>query len=278
MYDKDYYSIEGFSRQLRNIKVVVGDYKHIFQQIYNSPRPFQVTSIYLHEFASLNPGKQLYNNILDIYIHVLLFELNISNVEVCTCEEGEAIFFQNLFANFQYLFDMNKTCIIIPILHSNHFTFLYADCLKKTVDYIDPMGGNKNVRESMIAKFFKALQTFGFSTHDWTNQKKSHLIQRDNYNCGVYCCQFIEALLKDLPLTGIMNTNSYRNVMKDKLLAFSKDMSDTCLHCEGDLPSEIAKTKCKKCNRTVDIECIKKFYDKDSIPDNFICLLCLRKV
>lgn len=279
IYDREYYNTEGLTRQLRDVKVVVGDYKHIFQGIYNSPRPFQVASIYLHEFASLNPGKQLYNNIVDIYIHILLFELKILNVEVCTCEEGKAILFENLYKNFKHMFNINNTnLIIIPILHLNHFTFLYANCTKKYVDYIDPVGGNNIKREIMTAKFFKALQNFGYVTNDWVIQKTPHLIQRDSYNCGVYCCQFIEALLKDLPLTGISNTDLYRNIMKDKLLAFTKDMSDTCLHCEGELPLNIEKTKCKQCNRTVDLECLQKFYSKDSLLENFTCILCHRKV
>ncbi|KAI8121094.1 hypothetical protein CVS40_7795 [Lucilia cuprina] len=159
----NYYSSEGFSRKLREIKIVVGDYKHIFASIYKAPRPFQVNSILLHEFESLNPGRQLFNNVVDIYIHILLYELNMTNAEVCTCEEGEAVFFKDFEDNYQHLFDVaNKKFIIIPILHKNHFTFLFANCYNKCVDYIDPLGRTKSVRKVIIDKFFAKLTKLGF--------------------------------------------------------------------------------------------------------------------
>ncbi|KNC33614.1 hypothetical protein FF38_02988 [Lucilia cuprina] len=178
------FNSDRFPRKIKDVKIIVGDYRPIFDNLYETPKPFQTTTVYLNEFESLNPRKNLFNNVVEIYMHIILYELKITEIEICTCEQ-------------------------------------------------DPLGEKENTKQEIYSTILKAISEIEFSSGEWEKQELDHPIQSDIFNCGVLCCQFLEALLKKRNLNEIINPNEYRNIMKNKLRAMSKDRSDECLHCEG---------------------------------------------
>lgn len=73
----------------------------------------------LLEINSLNPGKELYNSIVEIYICTQLF-VHKSQAYATTCVEGES-FFSFPLAIAQMSARFSK--IFVPIIHNFHFTF-----------------------------------------------------------------------------------------------------------------------------------------------------------
>lgn len=264
-----------FPKNLKNIKILYAKYGHIFEYVDESVKSFRTTSILFNEMESLNPRKEIFNHILEIYIHILVFENKMKNVAICTCEEGEAIFFmKDTSLDLKNIFEIEKKSIfIIPILRLHHFTLFFANFEEKTFCYIDPMGAKCETVSEICKKFLEILGEMGIASEDWRFVEKSHTKQTDWYNCGVLCCQFSECLIKNTSLDNVANPNKYRQVMKSKLLKYRKDMSNECIHCE-DLGNSPIKN-CNICQRPIDQFCLEQYYELDQrISPNFKCHLC----
>lgn len=113
----------------------------------------------------------------------------------------------------------------------------------------------------------------GYTGDGWKFETISHDVQKDSHNCGVFICQFLEALLKGEPLVHMTNVDKYRRVMKHKFRSHSEDISDECLHCEhiGNVPTR----KCCVCQRHIDMNCLKQHYPDNVLDENITCYLCL---
>lgn len=98
-----------FPKNLKNIKILYAKYGHIFEYVDESVKSFRTTSILFNEMESLNHRKEIFNHILEIYIHILVFENKMKNVAICTCEEGEAIFFmKDTSLDLKNIFEIEK--------------------------------------------------------------------------------------------------------------------------------------------------------------------------
>lgn len=138
--DVSFYSSDRFPRKIKETKIIIGDYKPIFEYLYGEIKGFQTTTIYLNEFESLNAGKILFNNIVEIYLHIILFELKMQKIVITTCEEGTAIFYTKKL-NLNNVIDLkNVNCAAIPILYYEHFTVFIINKTLKEIYFIDPLG------------------------------------------------------------------------------------------------------------------------------------------
>lgn len=147
---------------------------------------------------SLNAGKNIFNNIVEIYLHILILELKIDKTEITTCEEGTAIFYSKTL-NLKDVVNMkNFNYIIIPILHCEHFTIVFINMISKEIYYIDTLGENPNTKNKIYSIILETVKGLEENTDGWKLKDVTHPIQKDSYNCGVHCVQFIEAILKKM--------------------------------------------------------------------------------
>ncbi|KNC31912.1 hypothetical protein FF38_13274 [Lucilia cuprina] len=109
---------------------------------------------------------------------------------------------------------------------------------------------------------------------NWVDYEIEHPYQKDTYNCGVYCCQFIEALVTQTALQNISDPNNYRKQMKMLLLKYRNNVEKECLHCEGGAGQSLLK--CHTCLQSVDRMCFKQYYNSKIADEKlFQCYLCL---
>lgn len=229
-------------------------FKQIFLKNYNDRwRNVLVYDILLHEYMDLNPPKFLYNNVVDIYINILIHENNMSAYTLVT-QEGNQFFYnvKNRFINIPFeLYEF----IIMPIIYGQHFTIVFLNTKLKEFSYLDPL--NKNMDMTDTNMLFHVFQTKK-DTKAWTIRTIIHDKQPDFYNCGVLICQYVECFLKKTEMEGLLCPNEYRQIMKEKLLQNSEDMTNVCLHCGGQI--DTFDDKCAKCCRYVCSECFNYHY------------------
>lgn len=259
--------------KIKNKTFVIGNYDHIYKYVYSKPTPFQTGSLHLHEFESLNADTWLFNNVVDIYIHIIIYMNEIKNIGACLCQEGRELLYGSKEINIHNIIDVKSiNTFIIPILNAQHYTFVFINFSKKTINYIDPMPGKKYMT-LIKTKIFKMLSNAFSPLENWGYEDIDHIYQTDSFNCGVLVCSFIEALLKNEPLTTVVSPNEYREIMKQNFLKYSVDMTDKCLHCEGG--RNIPMNKCSKCGRSIDSGCLKEHYGRAAMGKPFTCYLCV---
>lgn len=87
----------------------------------------------LNELESLNAGKNIFNNVVEIYLHIIIFELKIDKIEITIYEEGTVLFHLKTL-NLKYIVKMKKlNYIIIPILYCEHFTVVFINMISKEI-------------------------------------------------------------------------------------------------------------------------------------------------
>lgn len=86
-------------------------------------------------------------------------------------------------------------------------------------------------------------------TREWTVKTCIYDKQPDFYNCGVLICQYAECFLKKKNLEGLLCPDEFRHIMKEKLLLYSDNMMNVCLHCGGEI--DTFDDKCAKCSRYI---------------------------
>lgn len=109
----------------------------IFKDLQQTPN--LSNSIDLNEFQCLNPRQLIYNNIIEIYISILLLKHDIKNGFCFTCEIGMEVF--NNTSNEKrdiFKFDKKIEHIIMPIYRNTHYTFVYINLLTKEFQFVDP--------------------------------------------------------------------------------------------------------------------------------------------
>ncbi|KAI8123728.1 hypothetical protein CVS40_5797, partial [Lucilia cuprina] len=62
------------------------------QQNSNEKIPHFAKCIYLHEFQTLNPRNEIFNNIIELYCNIIFLKNNIMDCECLPCEVGIALF------------------------------------------------------------------------------------------------------------------------------------------------------------------------------------------
>lgn len=150
----------------------------------------------MDELKCLNARKELYNHIVESYIHVLIYENNKQNTICITNKEGCAIFFEGntfCFSNDnKYVRD--NGLVIMPILYKKHYTVIIVNVEKREMVYIlvDPLGED----QLLITKHLNTLKRFT-DCDTCTAKTLQHDIQKDSVNCVVYVCLFVVHLLKE---------------------------------------------------------------------------------
>lgn len=148
-----------------------------------------------------------------------------------------------------------------------HFTLVVLNTKQTTFTYINPLGEDQNECHRMLSIFR------GKTKKDiWTLRNMKHKKQYDNFNCAVYICQFVEAILNNGNLDCLENPNQYRETIKEKLIEFSDSMQFICLHC-GDGPKKYTY-KCTNCERPSCDGCLTYNYGTNISYENFKCIFC----
>uniref|UniRef100_A0A1B0AGH2 Uncharacterized protein n=1 Tax=Glossina pallidipes TaxID=7398 RepID=A0A1B0AGH2_GLOPL len=104
---------------------------------------------------------------------------------------------------------------------------------------------------------------------NWLCKKVDHYIQVDTFNCGVHICQFVQALFQSGDLTKVESPSEYRKIMKQKLMDFTDDLENICLHCGGICNDD--SVKCEDCGRSIDNSCRSYHYNNSN---EIRCVLC----
>lgn len=251
------------------VRIILYEYDHIFKEL-KKEIPIFSRAICLHDFQSLNPRKEIYNSIIDLYSSFIFFKHKILNCDCLPVDIGIGVFIDKTITNINQIhLTVSNKLLIMPIHKSHHFTFVFVNFDKKDFYYIDPMIATE--RESKN-KFNTFLNLFNHKDK-WNLKQVAHYKQTDSYNCGILCLQFMEALLTNQSLTGIINPDKYRTIIKNELVEYG-NMNMKCMHCEnGKMPSVV---NCIKCKRGIDEGCFKYLNETLNIKMSqpFICFIC----
>lgn len=249
-------------RPLKQKRYVLLKFENVFAHLRNNLS--YSPTIDINEFKSLDAKQQLYNNVVDIYIGITIHTTHIQKGFSTSCEERNYFFYGTHdmvipLAAYEYIF--------IPILHSMHFTLVVLNTIQKSFTYINPLGEEQTECHRMLTIFESKAKT-----NMWTLANITHKRQYDNFNCGVYICQFVEAILNNGNLDCLENPNKYREIIKEKLIEFSDSMQFICLHC-GDGPKKYTHT-CTNCERPSCEGCLTHNYGTNISCESFKCIFC----
>lgn len=233
-----------------------------FQNVHSSVQSelIDAPTIDFIELESLNKKKELYSNLIDIYIEILIKNSAKNAFSTC-CEIGRDIFIaQN--SNIQIPLQ-NFDILLIPVFEPGHFTLVYVDTVDKTFSYLNPLGEDFSDVEKFLKTFKKHTNAL-----EYKPKQIKHGRQKDNFNCGIYVCQFAEAILNKKNLEDIEDPNIYRGLIKKVLLESADDMTKVCLHCGTYCDENL----CKSCDRPICGGCFRFYYKNE---DNFeTCQFC----
>ena len=127
----------------------------------------------------------------------------------------------------------NIKYLVIPILHNNHFTLVFANFETKKFIYLDPLEEKSIISDELFLKFLKILNMVNINTEGWQNFEIPHDLQKDTFNCGVFVCQFSEKLINDqYDLKNLTDQNIYRKYMQSEIIKFLPKNITSCLHWE----------------------------------------------
>ena len=243
----------------KNMKFIL----YSFNKLYQGKTIFYSPTIDTMELKCLEPRNQLYNQIIDIYVQILLHKNN--NSYAFSTLEGEYLFFGDGKLNIPTE-DFNQ--IFIPIIHNYHFTLVYLNVKTNHFHYLDPWDDNDEETNQMFEIFKKIIP----KNNDWNIKNIKRDFQTDYYNCGIFVCQYVEAILEDKPLINLPDPDEHRIFIKNKIIEYSDDMKEICVHCG--LYVEPNSFLCQKCKRPACDDCYIFYYKTLSQEYDHICIFC----
>lgn len=247
-----------FSKQ----KYVLLKYSNIYA--ITQCRITDVPMINFNEFLCLKKQQQLHGNVIDIFLAILIFNSKKNGFSI-TCEQGGNFFYIKNITRLDLPLE-NYEHIFIPVFEIDHFTLVYINTKNCSFTYINPMGETLRKVESL----FKIFKMHNGLNDSWRCEKLEHKRQTDAFNCGVFVCQFVEALLQGSKLSEIDDANSYRDKMITIFVDNTDKMAEICLHCGLRSLTNV----CSDCERPVCDPCWKFVYKKGNLIDQFKCTFC----
>ena len=258
-YEKILKRYSRLSRVLKDRRYVLLKFENLCNQLGFKTFPPEIDVI---EFNSLNPKQELYNNILETYIYILIHKYN-SNAYSTKCEEGET-FFYNKQSNISLPLSTYEQ-IFIPILHRHHFTLVYINTRHKTFSYLNSIDDEcTNFFEIFKLKTEAENYNILKIDHDFQN------LSNDTFNCGVFVCLYVKAILEQTDLINLQDPNEFRNEMRANFFEYADEMLQTCFHCGGKIAEP--QYTCNECKRAPCEGCFKFNYKVKTEP--FICMFC----
>lgn len=112
--------------------------------------------------------------------------------------------------------------IFVPIyVNQNHWTLAVINNQLKRLDYYDSLGnGNAQCIDNLFQYMmdeWRAKKASEFDIDGWQSYEPGLLVPQQNntYDCGVFMCQFVRAIVEgfDLSLIQQCDINYYRNLM-----------------------------------------------------------------
>lgn len=236
-------------RTLRNSRnYVLLKFQNIYDKLHLSIN--FAPNITIPEFKTIDGKHELYNNIVDIFISILVLKSNDTTCSSATCEAGYNFFYGSMDYSIDF---MNFETFFIPILHNSHFTLVYLNFNKKTFIYLNPLG--IDMSDYLFQIFLRKINQIN---SDWKVSQLEHDTQNDNFNCGVFICQYVEALLANKSLNNLQSPRTYRQYIKEIFITHTDDMQRICIHCG--ILCESVTIKCEECDRTACDGCYQNYY------------------
>lgn len=207
-------------------------------------------------YNCLEPTEWLYEQIVDVYILGLLNLWNLKSATCMTCAEGEEIFYGDNGVDSLPSFKRYDT-ILMPILNEEHFTLAVIDTKGKTFLYLDSVVENEEETGTILFERFEEKT----NVRDLTRIRRPHSCQHinDNSNCGVFVCEFAEAILLGRDLEEIESPDTYRSKIRNFLIDYCDDMSKLCLNCGVECKETGFLCSGPKCRRPVCLNCCEKY-------------------
>lgn len=214
----------------------------IVEQIFNAKQPPTINISYFPTFEiRLDELKQrlslnywLNDNIVDGYVELLQTYDN----ERCLRDSSRVpsyilptSFYRQLapkkqlynYRSVQFFFSkkhiniMEKGKLFIPVnVDENHWVFVVVFIAEKTIRYYDSL--YNNTRFNMVVNNIKQYMFDSTLDQTWEIQSDHHRVvpqQQNSHDCGVFMCMMMDALLDEIPLHHIKQTDMqfYRKKM-----------------------------------------------------------------
>lgn len=225
----------------------------------------KVTQVNCVEFQSLLEKGWLYDNIINIRLHIFNKNEKIQIMDITLVEVVLGGFFDHDFLNN---FRITASIFVFPVnVNQNHWCLAIADFEKATFGFIDSQIQRRNMALNQSERYYKKFQLFfnfynkKFNTSFGLNLKivtYDHAVQTDSYNCGVFVIHFFKQFSKGKALTLETNINDFRDHIKYMILSESENVQHMCPLCCHCVNENNQYNKCDYCKRSFCISCLER--------------------
>ncbi|CAH1170962.1 unnamed protein product [Phaedon cochleariae] len=231
--------------------------------------------INISDFASLDNGKWLTNFVIDITLNLLNSD---NKYQIIPQEIANVIFSPDeLSESFLNRISLHKSHLAIPLLiNQNHHCLIIIDFIELTFAFMDPFNSNAEKTASYLELFKKFAEAYNQVKNvpiaiDLNVIVYKHAVQKDSFNCGMFCIKFFECILNGSDKTRATKMEQYRNEIKYLILNRSDDVWNRCLICSR-IGDRNESNNCANCKRLVHNECLS--VGAESFINQNVCRLC----
>lgn len=161
----------------------------------------------------------------------------------------------------------------------NHHTLAIANCKDKKFYYIDSLEAPGEDEFNKVQRFYlQFLRFYGANeqlTDGWTFECPKHILQRDNYTCGIKVVKHLQQYISN----GTFVYKQAREIIERSeicgfILENAINMSNNCIICNENNGNNAHK--CPICLRIFHVTCVDM--DEKDFRDQFSdkCPLCLK--
>lgn len=193
--------------------------------------------------------------------------------------------------NEKIVFHENKIVVLPWNVNGNHWIIAIIDFNKKECMIMNPFRPKDilctdlfielslRMKENGIYGDKKDFPLFNFISCPM----KNILVQKDNYNCGVFIIYYMFTIISESNFDPMFNPDEYRLYLKKYLLKNSENMTEVCLYCNrmssvhrcDNDQNRVDWVSCTRCGRWIPLNCIPK---EDRLENYekivFLCVLC----
>ncbi|XP_056007179.1 uncharacterized protein LOC125652353 [Ostrea edulis] len=247
------------------------------------------------DIRSLRPGKWLTDMVMDSYITLLTIAendlgrkvLHYMQTKMTSIIEGNYTFKNQAASqrNQKNIEELDAEIIIGSYYRSSHWTLVVVEMKNGNIYYYNPCGervAEMKKIERNWRKYIQTLQTVfnaNLPTRQWRVTNVAHSLQKDSFNCGMYCLIFADKHLNNkfeelMPIT-VDDLNSMRITVADHLMLYEVYLTGCCPKCGFDIADD-EYISCCNCQRSYHLRsyCIEKELVTDNASSDFECSLC----
>lgn len=240
---------------------------------------FSVNEIFIQDYLTLSSGEQLCDFIIDHAFHIFN---NNNDFQIVSVAKSSIIFGKDdMTCEFVKSITLKNDKLAMPVNTGNHYVLVVAYLKEHKMTILDPLGNEDFYSPHFQNRWHRFIMMKDGYEASVQIKKISHAKQTDNINCGVYIIHFFSCIIRQKDLTGAVDTDQLRALLKELLIYNCSDMAKRCLFCTRMVKTEESSIfRCKTCLRYIHHKCLLSFTEmqsgtcREEKTANGICDLC----